>query len=121
MLSRLAADGLVLVHLAFILFVVLGGFLSWRWRRLIWVHVPCALWGAVVEFAGWICPLTPWEVALRRQAGHLGYEGGFIEHYIIPLIYPGELTLSVRVILGSAVIAVNIAAYVGFVRRARAR
>jgi hypothetical protein len=120
MLSRFAADGLVLFHLAFIVFVVLGGFLTWRWRRLIWVHVPCALWGAVVEFAGWICPLTPWEVALRRQAGQLGYEGGFIEHYIIPLIYPGELTLPVRVILGSLVIAVNIAAYVGYARRSRA-
>jgi hypothetical protein len=119
MLSRFAADGLVLFHLAFIVFVVLGGFLTWRWRRLIWIHIPCALWGAVVEFAGWICPLTPWEVALRRQAGQLGYEGGFIEHYIIPLIYPGELTLPVRVILGSLVIAVNIAAYVGYARRSR--
>ena len=73
-----------------------------------------------MEFAGWICPLTPWEVALRRQAGQRGYEGGFIEHYIIPLIYPGELTLPVRVILGSLVIAGNIAAYVGYARRSRA-
>ena len=120
MLTRLGADALVLVHLAFIVFVVLGGFLAWRWRGVVWLHIPCAVWGAIVEFAGWVCPLTPWEVALRRDAGQLGYEGGFIEHYIVPLIYPGELTLSLRLVLGSVVIAVNLAAYIGYIRRRRA-
>lgn len=115
--ARLAADALVLFHLAFIVFVVVGGFMAWRWRRLVWVHLPCALWGAAIEFGGWICPLTPWEVALRRHAGQAGYEGGFVEHYIIPLIYPGDLTLTLRVVLGTLVVAVNVAAYVGYVRR----
>lgn len=115
--ARLAADALVLFHLAFILFVVVGGFLAWRWRRLAWMHLPCALWGAAIEFAGWICPLTPWEVALRHRAGQAGYEGGFVEHYIIPLIYPGDLTVTVRVVLGVLVVAVNVVAYVGYFRR----
>jgi hypothetical protein len=118
-LPRLFADVLVLAHLAFIFFVITGGFLAWRWRRLAWVHLPCALWGALVEFMGWICPLTPWEIALRRQAGMAGYEGGFIEHYIIPVIYPSGLTPAIQVGLGSLVVAVNLVAYVVYFRRRR--
>lgn len=119
MLPRLAADVLVLAHLAFILFVITGGFLAWRWRRLAWVHIPCAAWGAVVEFMGFICPLTPWEIALRRQAGTTGYEGGFIEHYIIPIIYPSGLTPTIQVGLGSLVVGLNLVAYAVYFRRRR--
>jgi uncharacterized membrane protein YhhN len=118
-LFRLAADALVVLHLAFIMFVVAGGFLTWRWRRLVWIHIPVALYGAAIEFVGWICPLTPWEIALRRQAGLAGYEGGFIEHYVLPIIYPGELTPTLRLVLGMAVVAANAVAYTGFVLRRR--
>lgn len=120
MMLRLAADALVVIHLAFIVFVVVGGFLAWRWRRLVWLHAPAAVWGALVEMAGWICPLTPWEVALRQRAGLVGYQGGFIEHYVIPIVYPAGLTPSIQLILGGLVLAVNAVAYVGLVRRRRA-
>jgi hypothetical protein len=121
MAFRLAADILVVVHLAFILFVVLGGFLAWRWHRLVWVHAPAAVWGALIEIAGWICPLTPWEVALRQRAGQAGYQSGFIEHYVMPIVYPPGLTPSVQLLLGGFVIAVNAAAYAGLIRRRRTR
>ena len=111
MLYRLAADALVGVHLLFVVFVVAGGFLMWRWPRIAWIHVPCAVWGALIELAGWICPLTPWENALRRAAGQEGYTGGFIEHYIIPVLYPGALTREIQVILGLLVLALNAVAY----------
>jgi hypothetical protein len=119
MLSRVAADLLVALHFAFIVFVLAGGYLAWRWRWVIWLHLPAAAWGALIEFAGWICPLTPWEVALRQQAGEAGYAGGFIEHYLIPVVYPAGLTPAIQTILGCAVIAVNAVAYAGLVRRAR--
>ena len=108
---RLLADVLVVVHGVFVLFVVAGG-LSVLWRRwMAWVHLPCAAWGAVIEFGGWICPLTPWEQSLRRQAGEAGYSGGFIEHYLIPLIYPAGLTRGLQIVLGVAVLVANIAVY----------
>ena len=119
MSARLAADLVVGAHFAFILFVVVGGFLTWRWPRLAWVHVPVAAWGALVEFAGWICPLTPLENALRRAAGEAGYAGGFIEHYLIPVIYPPGLTRGSQVALGAVVLLLNAAAYGGLVWRAR--
>ena len=117
---RLAADVVVLLHLAFIVFVVGGGFLAWRWPRIAWVHLPCAAWGVVVEWMGWLCPLTPLENVLRRQAGTAGYEGGFIEHYLVPVIYPPGLTPAVQVGLGALVLAVNAVAYaVPWARRRR--
>jgi len=120
MIYRLAADSLVLLHLCFILFVVVGGFLSWRWRRLIWVHVPAAVWGALIEFAGWVCPLTPLENQLRRLAGGEGYGGGFIEHYLMPVMYPPGLSSRAQILLGSFVILVNAIAYsVYFVQHRR--
>jgi len=100
MVYRLLADGLVLIHLAFVDFVVAGGLLVlWRpaWR---WNHLPAAARGALVEFTGWIFPLTPWEQALRLQAGQAGYEGGFIEHYIPPVLYPAGRTSDIQVGLG---------------------
>jgi hypothetical protein len=108
---RVAADLVVGLHFAFILFVMLGGFLAWRWRRAAWVHLPVAAWGALIEFAGWICPLTPLENSLRRAAGDAGYAGGFIEHYVIPVVYPSGLTPAIQVALGVAVLVVNGVAY----------
>jgi hypothetical protein len=116
---RLAADAVVGLHFGFILFVIGGGFLTWRRPRLAWVHLPVALWGALIEFAGWICPLTPLENALRRAAGDAGYQGGFIEHYLIPVIYPAGLTPAVQLGLGAAVLAINGVAYAFLLKRRR--
>lgn len=123
MLWRMAADALVVVHLSFILFVLLGGLLLLRWPRLLWLHLPAVTWGIVVECLHLGCPLTPWENQLRRMAGQAGYEGGFIEHYLIPLIYPAGLTAQIQLWLGVIVILVNLAVYAWliFCRRNRAR
>lgn len=118
-LYRLLADVVVLVHLAFVLFVIAGGMLALRWPRVAWVHVPCAAWGALIELAGWICPLTPLENWLRVQGGDTGYAGGFVEHYVIPLLYPHALTRATQVVLGVAVIAVNLTVYALVWRRSR--
>ena len=107
----LAADLVALTHLAFVLFVVLGGVLALRWRRLIWVHLPAVIWGALIEFTGCICPLTPLENWLRRQAGAVGYRGGFIEHYLMPVLYPVGLTRGIQIVLGVSVIVINAAVY----------
>lgn len=111
MIYRLLADVTVLLHLCFILFVVLGGFLAWRWRWVAWLHIPSAVWGALIEFAGWICPLTPLENRFRRLAGEAGYEGGFIEHYVTSLIYVEDWTLTLRLLLGGFVVGINGLAY----------
>lgn len=119
MLFRIAADLVVLIHLGFVLFVVLGGFLALQWRWMPWLHLPAAVWGALIEFAGWICPLTPWENALRRAAGEAGYAGGFVEHYLLPVLYPAGLTREIQLVLGALVIAVNLLAYALVIRRGR--
>ncbi|TLM67122.1 MAG: DUF2784 domain-containing protein [Deltaproteobacteria bacterium] len=121
MSPRLAADLLVLVHLAFIVFVVCGGLLVLRWRRAALLHLPAVLWGVWIEFSGGICPLTPLEQNLRRQAGDAGYGGSFVEHYLIPVIYPGELTRPLQLFLGLLVIAVNLGVYGWLARRLRNR
>lgn len=117
MLWRLLANLVVLLHGLSILFIVFGGFLTWRWRWLAWVHVPFAVWGVLIEYYGWVCPLTPIENAFRARAGLAGYSGGFIEHYVLPIIYPAGLTPRVQLVLGTLVLAVNLAAYAGFVYR----
>ena len=94
------------------LFVVLGGLLILRWRWVANLHVPAAVWGAAISFAGWICPLTPLERHLRRLAGESAYSAGFIEHYILPLLYPAALTRNIQLLLGLFVIAVNVSIYV---------
>ncbi len=104
---RLLADFVVLVHFAFVVFVVAGALLVIRWRRLAWIHIPVAAWGALIEFGGWICPLTPLENWLRRQGGAAGFSGGFVEHYIIPVLYPGNLTRGTQIALGIAVLTLN--------------
>ena len=111
MVFRILADLLVALHLLFVVFVVAGGFLTWRWPRTAWVHVPVAIWGSLIEFTGWICPLTPLENTLRRAAGEGGYAGGFIEHYLIPIVYPTGLTRGTQLVLGIAVVVVNVVAY----------
>ncbi len=88
MLYRLLADCVVLAHVAFVAFVALGGFLTWRWRGVVWAHVPCALWGIAIEYGGWVCPLTPLENALRAPAGLEGNAGGLVEHCVIPCLAP---------------------------------
>lgn len=111
MIYRLLADFVVLVHGAFVVFVVLGGFLALWNLRWAWVHLPAAIWGAWVEFAGRICPLTPLENHFRGLAGERGYAGGFIEHYIMPLLYPVGLTRDRQFLFGGIVVAVNLLAY----------
>jgi len=117
MLYRALADMVVIVHFAFVLFVVGGAFLVLRWRRLAWVHVPAAVWGSLIEFAGWVCPLTPLEIRLRVMGGESGYGGGFVEHYIIPVLYPSGLTRGVQVFLGVLVLVINLAIYGWLLRK----
>lgn len=111
MLARVAADLTLAFHLGFILFVVLGAILVIRWPKLVWLHVPAAVWGAYVEIAGKICPLTTLENAFRRAAGEAGYDESFIEHYLLPIIYPAGLTRSTQLVLAAAVIFVNLVLY----------
>jgi hypothetical protein len=113
------ADLVVALHFAFVLFVVLGGLLVLRWPRLAYVHVPAAIWGVLIEFAGWVCPLTPLENSLRVRAGEAGYEGSFVEHYILPMLYPSALTRNVQFLLGALVLALNLAFYAYLLRRTR--
>ena len=115
---RATADLVVAVHAAFVVFVVLGGLLVTRWPRLAWVHVPAAAWGVFIEFRGWICPLTPLENYLRQRGGSSAYQGEFIEHYILPLLYPANLTARVQIWLGSLALAVNVLLYWNVVRMA---
>ena len=117
MVYRLLADGVVLLHATFVLFVVLGGFLAWRWRWVAVGHIPCALWGITIEYGGWICPLTPLENALRARAGLEGYHGGFVEHYVIPALYPAGLARPTQAVLGTLVLTVNLVAYAVLIRR----
>ena len=119
MLYRLLADLVVLTHLAFIIFAVLGGLLALRRRGWAWLHVPAALWAVLVELAGWPCPLTPLENLLRLRAGLEGYQPGFVEHYIVTLIYPVSFTRSLQIILGTGVLAVNALIYALVIRRRR--
>ena len=121
MLYRILADAVVVLHFAFVLFVVLGGLFALRWPRAAWYHLPAAVWGAGIEFLGGICPLTPLEIRLRRLGGEAGYSGGFVEHYILPVLYPQALTRDVQYILGGIVIALNLFIYGIVWRRLRRR
>ncbi len=111
MLYSLLADSIVVVHALFVLFVIAGSFLVIRWRWIAWIHVPAAVWGALIEFQGWICPLTPLENDLRRLAGEGGYRGGFVETYLLRWLYPEGLTRSTQVWLGILVIVINVIGY----------
>jgi uncharacterized membrane protein YhhN len=116
---RLGADVVLVAHFAFVLFVVLGGLFAIRWPRLAWMHVPVAIYGAAIEFVGFICPLTPLENALRQRGGEAGYAGGFIEHYVTAAIYPAGLTRRIQLVLGVAVLTLNAVVYTIVLRRAR--
>src|SRR5687768_9467999 len=118
---RALADLVVVVHIAFVAFVVFGGLLVLRRPRLAWLHLPAAVWGVMIEFAGWTCPLTPLENALRLRGGEAGYSGGFVEHYLLPVLYPAGLTRGVQLVLGSIVLALNLAVYSAIIARRRAQ
>jgi hypothetical protein len=121
MAYRILADLVVGVHALFVAFVVVGGLLALRRPWVAALHLPAAVWGALIELQGWICPLTPLENSLRAAAGEAGYQGGFIEHYLLPVLYPAGLTRGVQLGLGSVVIAVNLLVYgIFLVRRRRA-
>ena len=117
LLSRIAAEGIVVVHLIFILFVILGGLALFKWPWMIWVHVPAAVWGGLVELVGAPCPLTPLENHLRQAGNADAYSGGFIDHYIMPIVYPPGLTRQTQVVLGVLILAVNFAIYFKFFTR----
>jgi len=115
------ADLVLVVHLGFVLFVALGGLLVLRWPRLAWIHLPAAAWGALIEFTGGICPLTPLENRLRVLAGEAGYAGGFVEHYVTAVLYPDGLTRGAQLGLGAAVLLVNSLVYWVLLRRSARR
>ena len=116
---RLAADATLLVHFAFILFVIFGALLLFRFPRMVWVHLPAAIWGAYVELAGKICPLTILENVFRSAAGQSGYSESFIEHYIFPVVYPAGLTRTIQLTLGVAVLLINLGLYACWLLRRR--
>jgi len=111
MVYDLLADLVVLIHFLFVLFSLLGALLVMRWRKMMWLHLPAALWAAWIEFSGRICPLTPLENWLRIRAGGSSYAGGFVGHYLLPLLYPAGLTRDVQIILGAIVVGINIGIY----------
>lgn len=116
MFSLLLADLVLIIHALFIVFVIFGGLLVLWSHRVIWVHLPCAVWGMLIEFRGWICPLTYLENDLREAAGVSGYSWGFIEHYLTPFIYPPGLTQEIQIFLGIFVLVINLIIY-GFIGR----
>ena len=109
----LLADLVLIVHLAFVVFVVWGGLLVLKWRWIAWLHLPAAVWGTVVEFTGWICPLTPLENRLREQGGEASYRSDFIAEHLLPLLYPEDLTRNALLLLGTGVVVLNAAFYWG--------
>lgn len=119
MTASLLADAVMLLHFAFIVFVVAGAVLLHRWPGLAWVHLPAVLWGAYAVLSGAICPLTPLENRLREMAGEQGYASGYIEHYLLPIIYPPGLTRGVQALLGAGVLALNVWLYTRWWRRQR--
>jgi len=111
MIYRALADIVVALHLAFIVFAAMGGILVFRWRRVAWFHAPAAMWAALIEFAGWECPLTPLENWFRRLGGEAGYQTSFIDRYLLPIIYPATPSRGLHIFLGLLVLAVNLAIY----------
>jgi len=110
-MALILADFLVLLHLLFVVFVVAGGFLLLRWPKIAWLQLPAAVWGASIEFSSGICPLTPLENHLRALGGEAGYSVSFVERYLMPILYPANLTVPIQIVLGGLVVVVNLAAY----------
>jgi hypothetical protein len=123
MMFQLLADLVLLLHACFILFVVLGALLAIRWPRIAWAHIPACIWAAVLEFAGFWCPLTPLENSLRRAGGATTYSEGFLEHYLVPFVYPPGLNHELQILLGVLVLLINAVLYwyVFRIRGTRAR
>jgi uncharacterized protein DUF2784 len=119
--ARALATAVALAHLTFVAFVVAGGLLALRWPRVAWVHVPAALWGAAIALGGFICPLTPFENWLRVQAGDTPYTTGFLEHYLLPVLYPVAMTRNLQIATGAFVLGVNGLVYWRLARRRAAR
>ncbi|MBV8975709.1 MAG: DUF2784 domain-containing protein [Sinobacteraceae bacterium] len=119
MLWSLLADALVVLHFAFTAFVVFGGFLTWRWPRLAWLHLPALAWGCWVELSHSICPLTPLENHFRRLGGEAGYNEGFLAHYLVRVLYPPGLTWHVQWLLAAVLLVVNLIAYSRLMHRLR--
>jgi len=113
------ADLILCTHAAFVFFVIFGGLLVLKRRWIAWLHLPAAVWGVTVEFSGWVCPLTPLENWLREQAGETGYRSDFVAYYLLPVLYPDDLTRDVQLMLGMAVLAINISVYGWLWRRMR--
>jgi len=111
------ADVVLVVHALFIAFVLFGGLLVLRWRSIAWLHLPAVAWAVLLELFGWLCPLTPLELKLRHLAGTAGYRGGFIEHYLVSIIYPAGLTREIQLWLAAVVIMMNVAVYAVLWRR----
>src|SRR6266542_362228 len=121
MIFHVLADLVVAFHGAYVVFVLFGALLALRWPWVLWVHLPNAIWGVLIEYAGWVCPLTPLENSLRAKAGEAAYSGGFIDHYVLRVLYPGGLTSRVQIVLGSFALVVNLLAYALLIRQVRAR
>jgi hypothetical protein len=119
MINRILADFVVVFHGAYVVFVVLGALLALKWPKVLWVHAPAAIWGVLIEYAGWVCPLTPLENRLRALAGEAGYSGDFIEHYILRALYPHGLTPTVRYTLATFALVVNVIAYTIVIKKRR--
>jgi hypothetical protein len=119
MIYRLLADSVLVLHLLFIGFVIFGGLLALRSHWVVLAHLPAACWGAYIELTGGLCPLTVMEIGLRRTAGDAGYSGSFIEHYLLPVIYPAGLTRDIQFGLAGLVIVVNVVIYGRLVYRLR--
>ena len=111
MIYRLLADAVVVLHLGFVLFAVFGALAAFRWPRVVWIHLPALIWGAYVEFTGRVCPLTPLENWLRIKGGEAGYEAGFIEQYLLPVLYPANLTSTTQLVLGTLLVLTNLGLY----------
>ena len=119
MFYSVLADLVVVMHFAFVLFAVLGGFLVLKWKRCAWIHVPAVVWATLIEFYGWVCPLTPLENWLHNRGGAMAYHSGFIEHYILPIVYPDVnlLTRRVQIVLGLLLLGLNLGIYGLVLRR----
>lgn len=121
MLARLIADALLIAHLAFILVVVLGGLVLLRWPRAAWIQVPVAIWGIAISVGQWTCPLTPLENHFRRLGGQAGYDGSFIDHYLLPVVYPSGLDATTGLVLAALVAAANAVFWILAWRRVRSQ
>jgi len=110
-MTSFLADIVLITHALFIVFVIFGGLVVLKWHKVMWLHIPCAIWGALIEFFGWVCPLTYLENYLRGPGNADYYEGGFIQHYLMPIIYPAGLTTGIQILLGVIVIIINLIIY----------